>query len=157
MTAAALRKDADCARAQARALAQERWLPLERAAEAAVCGGKAVNLSRLVNAGFSVPEAVVITVPALHEFLHATGLDGEIARLEKQAGESFDDLQALEQSVRALFAQRALPSATRELLGLALVAPLPWPTALLVAVFGPAVHFAFSAALFAIGVKARMA
>jgi len=117
MTAAALRKDADCARAQACALPQERWLPLERAAEAAVCGGKAVNLGRLVNAGFSVPEAVVITVPALHDFLQATGLDEEVARLEKQAGESFDGLQALEQSVRSLFAQRALPSATRELLG----------------------------------------
>ena len=43
------------------------------------------------------------------------------------------------------------------LLGLALVAPLPWQSAALVFVFGPLVHFAFSAALFALGVKARMA
>jgi CDP-2,3-bis-(O-geranylgeranyl)-sn-glycerol synthase len=50
-----------------------------------------------------------------------------------------------------------IDSTAAMLLGLALVAPLPWQTALLVAVFGPAVHFAFSAALFAIGVKARMA
>jgi hypothetical protein len=50
-----------------------------------------------------------------------------------------------------------IDSTAAMLLGLALVAPLPWQTALLVAVFGPALHFAFSAVLFAIGVKARMA
>jgi pyruvate,water dikinase len=64
----------------------------------------------------SVPDAVVITVPALDDYLHAAGLDGEIALLEKQAGEDCDGLQALEQSVRRLFAHTTLPSETRELL-----------------------------------------
>ncbi|MCC7081843.1 MAG: CDP-archaeol synthase [Burkholderiales bacterium] len=50
-----------------------------------------------------------------------------------------------------------IDSTAAMLLGLALVAPLPWQTAMLVAVFGPAVHLAFSAALFALGVKARIA
>ena len=43
------------------------------------------------------------------------------------------------------------------LLGLALVAPLHWHSAALVFVFGPLIHFAFSAGLFAFGMKARMA
>jgi CDP-2,3-bis-(O-geranylgeranyl)-sn-glycerol synthase len=43
------------------------------------------------------------------------------------------------------------------LLGMALAAPLPLTTAVLVFVLGPAVHFAFSAALYGLGVKARMA
>ncbi len=107
MSTAALRTASECARADARrppqerALSAEHWLPLGRAAEAALCGGRAVNLSRLVNAGYSVPDAVVITVPALDDYLHAAGLDGEIALLEKQAGEDCDGLQALEQSVRS--------------------------------------------------------
>ena len=50
-----------------------------------------------------------------------------------------------------------IDSTAAMLLGLAVVAPLPWQTAVLVGVFGPVVHLAFSAALFAIGVKARLA
>ena len=50
-----------------------------------------------------------------------------------------------------------IDSTAAMLLGLAVAAPLPLQTAVLVAVFGPAVHLAFSAALFAIGVKARLA
>ncbi|MPZ42531.1 MAG: CDP-archaeol synthase [Betaproteobacteria bacterium] len=50
-----------------------------------------------------------------------------------------------------------IDSTAAMLLGLTLVAPLPWQTAVLVALFGPVVHLAFSAALFAIGVKARLA
>ena len=74
MSTAALRTASECVRADVRRppqgrelsgdhwLPQERWLPLGRAAEAALCGGKAVNLCRLVHAGFSVPDAVVITM-----------------------------------------------------------------------------------------------
>lgn len=50
-----------------------------------------------------------------------------------------------------------IDSTAAMLLGLAVFVPLPGLTVLLVAVFGPLMHFAFSAALFAIGVKARMA
>jgi CDP-diacylglycerol--serine O-phosphatidyltransferase len=50
-----------------------------------------------------------------------------------------------------------IDSTVAMLLGLALFVPVPVPTAVLVGVFGPLLHFAFSAALFAIGVKARMA
>jgi hypothetical protein len=50
-----------------------------------------------------------------------------------------------------------LDSTAAMLLGMALVAPLPVTTALLVFVLGPAVHFLFSAALYGLGVKARMA
>jgi hypothetical protein len=55
------------------------------------------------------------------------------------------------------FALDRIDSTAAMLLGLAVAAPLPWQTAVLVAVFGPVVHLAFSAALFAIGVKARLA
>jgi hypothetical protein len=50
-----------------------------------------------------------------------------------------------------------IDSTAAMLLGLTVAAPLPWQTAVLVAVLGPVVHLAFSAALFAIGVKARLA
>ncbi len=43
------------------------------------------------------------------------------------------------------------------LLGMALVAPLPIVAALIVLALGPLLHFAFSAALYGMGVKARIA
>ena len=50
-----------------------------------------------------------------------------------------------------------IDSTAAMLLGIALVAPLHWQSAALVFLFGPLIHFGFSAALFALGVKARMA
>jgi CDP-2,3-bis-(O-geranylgeranyl)-sn-glycerol synthase len=50
-----------------------------------------------------------------------------------------------------------IDSTAAMLLGLAVAAPLPWQSAVLLAVFGPLLHLSFSAALFAIGVKARLA
>ena len=43
------------------------------------------------------------------------------------------------------------------LLGMALVAPLPLMAAIIVLALGPLVHFAFSAALYGLGIKARIA
>ena len=91
-------------------------LALERVDEVALCGGKAVNLGRLMRAGLPVPSGVVITVHALNDFLRVTGIEREIELLEMQAGADFDGPRALEQSVQALFSQTPLPDETRALL-----------------------------------------
>lgn len=101
---------------QERAPSQQRWLALELATDVALCGGKAVNLGRLARAGLAVPAGVVITVPALTDFLRASGLDAQIQTLEAQAGATFDDAQALERSVRRLFSQAPVSDETRALL-----------------------------------------
>ena len=43
------------------------------------------------------------------------------------------------------------------LIALALVVPLPWMSAILMVVVGPAVHFMFSALLWMVHVKERLA
>jgi pyruvate,water dikinase len=101
---------------QHRSQLEERLLPLGRATGVAVCGGKAVNLGRLTQAGLPVPSGIVITVHALNEFLRITAAQHEIERLEKQAGEDFDGASVLEQSVQLLLSQTPLPGETRELL-----------------------------------------
>ena len=50
-------------------------LPLRDAHDARLVGGKAVNLARLLNAGFAVPDGFVITTPA---FIAAISADGHL-------------------------------------------------------------------------------
>jgi pyruvate,water dikinase len=90
-------------------------LPLECAAAEATCGAKAVNLARLMGAGLPVPEGAVLTVGALHEFLHATGLGAEIEALQRRHAEP-QDAQDLEHSVRERIARAPLPAQTRALI-----------------------------------------
>lgn len=109
MTALAIETAADSG------VAPIRCLPLEQAADEATCGGKAANLARLEHAGLPVPDGVVITVRALHEFLHATGLGVEIEALERRYAEPHC-AQDLERSVRERIAAVPLPEPTRETL-----------------------------------------
>jgi pyruvate,water dikinase len=64
-----------------------------------VAGGKGAGLSRLVQAGFTVPPGFIIPTPAYREFVAANGLahetavvDGQLLRQKFEAGEIPDEI-----------------------------------------------------------------
>ncbi|MCH7718531.1 MAG: hypothetical protein IIB21_03585 [Chloroflexi bacterium] len=56
--------------------------------DAAVVGGKAAGLGRLLRAGLLVPPGFVLTADAFRAFIHANGLADELAALASAEGES---------------------------------------------------------------------
>jgi len=83
------------------------WLPLERAADVAACGGKAASLGRMLRAGLPVPTGVVLSAHAFDEFLEANGLRQALAALEASVPE------ARQAHVQQLFERARLPEGLR--------------------------------------------
>lgn len=95
----------------------ERWLSLECATDVAVCGGKAVNLGRMLRAGLPVPAGGVLTVHALEDFLRETGLQSRIDALGPILAQALPtDLAGIEADVRGWFEAAPMPQATRTLI-----------------------------------------
>ena len=64
-------------------------LPLADARDSAVVGGKAINLARLINASFPVPDGFVVTTHAFRHAQHDTGtMPAEVAGAIKEAYEA---------------------------------------------------------------------
>jgi len=86
------------------------WLSGIRKADIATAGGKGANLGEMLQLGFPVPPAFVVTADTYGEFLHATGLDKEIAALLKDI--NVDDNKAIHEAsdtIRALVHKTPMP------------------------------------------------
>src|SRR5512140_3499676 len=74
-------------------------------------GGKGANLSKLTQAGFSVPPGIIVTTDAYRAFVETNQLQARILILAQSA--SSDDPTATEHiaaDIRALFEQGAMPA-----------------------------------------------
>lgn len=88
-------------------------LGLDQIAEHEVerCGGKAMNLGKLIRLGATVPPGFCITSDALDHVLAVTGLNGRIAEIA--AGLDFADFAGVEQKtaeIRALIENLSIPA-----------------------------------------------
>lgn len=85
-------------------------LPLDSAdVTLAVAGGKGVNLSRLVRAGFPVPSGFLITTSAYHAFVQANDLRTQILDAASDRGETAERKSA---AIRQMFAKGTMPVET---------------------------------------------
>ena len=85
-------------------------LPLAPTASLENAGGKGLNLARLIQAGFPVPDGFLIPVAAYHQFIEQNGLDSKIS--SALAGASFEGLSSLEdlsRTIRGWFSQGKIP------------------------------------------------
>lgn len=96
---------------------RELWLSLECASDVAACGGKAVNLGRMLRAGLPVPAGGVLTVHALEDFLRETGLQSRIDTLDPMLTQAVPSvLERVEADVRGWFEAAPMPDATKALI-----------------------------------------
>ena len=85
-------------------------LPLDSAdVTLAVAGGKGVNLSRLVRAGFPVPSGFLITTSAYHAFVQANDLRTQILDAASDRGET---AERKSEAIRQMFAKGTMPVET---------------------------------------------
>ena len=69
-------------------------------------GGKAANLSRLAQAGFSVPDGFFVTTQAYHDYLQANHLEDRIqSRLENIRADNPTSLQKASDEIRGWFSE----------------------------------------------------
>ena len=77
----------------------------------ALVGGKGMNLTRLVCAGFSVPPGFIVTTDAYESFVQDHGLSEPILSAVRNASpDDPDALQAASQTIRAWFGNHTLPA-----------------------------------------------
>ena len=75
-----------------------------------VVGGKGMNLARLAQAGFPVPDGFLISTAAYHAFVNLNRLEGPIQiELGRLADVTADSLETCSQRIRALFEVGSLP------------------------------------------------
>jgi len=80
-----------------------------------VVGGKAANLSELINAGFPVPEAFFITVEAYEKLLKSNEIKKEIIKILKKI--DYSDLNSLNKAseeVKKLILEAKVPSQIKD-------------------------------------------
>ncbi|MBL7200939.1 MAG: phosphoenolpyruvate synthase [Anaerolineae bacterium] len=86
-------------------------LPLDSQASLDAVGGKGMNLSRLLRAGFPVPPGFIVSTAAYRTFVQSHGLSGRILRVvEDVPSGDLTSLGAAAQTIRAWFSSRPLPA-----------------------------------------------
>src|SRR5262249_32798804 len=104
-------------------------VPLGRAAPAAVCGGNAFHVGRMLQRGFRVPPGVVVLDPAFQDFLDANRLRATITAACRHL--DVRDPLALgraAQEIRAVITQAPLPGYLLDSLATAVAEQLPGKT-----------------------------
>jgi pyruvate,water dikinase len=97
-------------RRRARANREPYTCPLASAEHVVGCGGKAVNLGRMLRLGLPVPPGVVVTDRAFREFLDLNRLHGPIASLRAEAKvRDPESLRRAAQAIREQVTQAAVP------------------------------------------------